>query len=74
MSMPTADLTTIKMLWNSILSTENAKLITADVPNFYLGTPMERSEFMLFPLKIMPKEIITKYKFQDLEEDGWVYC
>ena len=41
-STPTEDLTTIEMLWNSVLSMENAKFITADVANFYLETPMNR--------------------------------
>ncbi len=40
-STPTADLTTIKMLWHLVLSTENAKFITANVANFYLGTPVD---------------------------------
>ena len=38
----TADLVTTKILWNSVLSTENAKFITADVKNFYLNTPLDR--------------------------------
>ena len=34
---------------------------------------MERSEYMKMPLKIMPPEIVEKYKLKDLEVDGWVY-
>ena len=41
-STPTSDLSTIKMLWNSVLSTPGSKFFGLDVANFYLGTPMER--------------------------------
>lgn len=45
-SAPTADLPTIKFLWNSVLSTPGAKCFTMDVSNFYLGTPVKCPEFM----------------------------
>ena len=41
-STPTSNLPTIKMLWNSVLSTPGAKFFTVDTANFYLGTPMDR--------------------------------
>lgn len=43
-SAPTIDVTTIKVLWNSTLSTLDAKYMTLNISNFYLGTPMERPE------------------------------
>ena len=73
-STPTADLPTIKMLWNSVLSTPEAKFITMDVANFYLGTPMERPEYMRLPFKIIPQEIIDKYDLEQKFEDGLVYA
>lgn len=36
----TADLTTAKMLWNSTISTTNARYLCLDIKNLYLGTPM----------------------------------
>ena len=42
----TADLTTSKLLWNSIISTDDAGFAALDVGNFYLGTPLERYEYM----------------------------
>ena len=41
-STPTADITAFKCLVNSVLSTEQAKFMTADIRDFYLNTPMER--------------------------------
>ena len=35
----TVDLLTIKLMLNSIISTQNAKFMTMDIKNFYLNTP-----------------------------------
>ena len=53
----TADLTTTKFVWNSVLSTEGAKYACLDVGNFYLETPMERYEYMKMPLSLFPEWI-----------------
>ena len=45
----TADLTTTKILWNSVISTPHAKYLCLDIKNFYLGTPMDRFEYMKMP-------------------------
>ena len=59
-STPTADLPTIKILWNFVLSTPGAKYFTLDISNFYLVTPMDRPEYMRISFKIIPQEIIEK--------------
>jgi hypothetical protein len=38
---PTADLLTVKLLLNSIISTQHAKFMTIDIKDFYLMTPMD---------------------------------
>jgi hypothetical protein len=38
---PTADLLTVKILLNSIISMPNAKFMTIDIKDFYLNTPMD---------------------------------
>jgi hypothetical protein len=43
---PTADLLTVKLLLNSIISTPNTKFMTMDINDFYLNTPMARYEYM----------------------------
>jgi hypothetical protein len=40
---PTANLLTVKLLLNSIISTPNAKFMTLDLKDFYLMTPMKRT-------------------------------
>jgi hypothetical protein len=42
----TADMTASKLLWNSVLSTRDAKYCCADVNVFNLETPMARYEYM----------------------------
>jgi hypothetical protein len=43
----TADLLTVKLLINSVISTHGARFFTMDIKNFYLYTPMTRYEYML---------------------------
>ena len=38
---PTADLLTVKLLLNSIISTPHAQFMTIDIKDFYLMTPMD---------------------------------
>ena len=42
---PTVDLLTVKLLFNSIISTPNAKYMSIDIKDFYLCTPMTRYEY-----------------------------
>jgi hypothetical protein len=44
--MLTADLLTVKLLINSIISTPGARFLTMNIKKFYLNTPMTRYEYM----------------------------
>ena len=44
-----------------------------DISNFYLGSPLDKPEFMRMPMKLMPVEIGEKYNLKKFEHDGWVY-
>jgi hypothetical protein len=54
----TADITTFKILINSTLSTEDAKMMMMDINNYYLGTPLPKYEYMRLPISILPLDII----------------
>ena len=43
---PTADILTVKLLLNSVISTPDAKFMTMTVSNFYLMTPLECKEYL----------------------------
>eukprot|EP00956_Cyclotella_meneghiniana_P005705 scaffold7330_cov24-Cyclotella_meneghiniana.AAC.1 len=69
----TADLVTSKILWNSVISTKNARYVTADLKLFYLTAPMDRYEYMRMPIKIIPQHIIDQYNLNDKVKNGYVY-
>ena len=52
----TAALEVIRLLLNALVS-EGANLMTLDVKDFYLGTPLNESEYMRIPLKFIPIEM-----------------
>jgi hypothetical protein len=72
-STKTADLTTAKLLINSTISTPNARYMTADLKDFYLGTPMSRYEYMRIPIDMLPDTIIDQYNLRPLFHNGFVY-
>ena len=69
----TADLTTTKILWNSVISTKDARYLCLDIKNFYLGTPMDRFEYMKMPINIFPAETIEQYNLHKHAKNGFVY-
>jgi hypothetical protein len=52
-----ADLTTSKLLWNSMLSTKGAKYMCLDLKNFYLTAALDYFECMKIPLALFPEWI-----------------
>ena len=71
---PTADMLVAKLLFNSVISTPNAKFMTMDISNFYLMTPLTRPEFIRIKLSDIPDEIIMEYNQRELvTEDGLIY-
>ena len=71
----TADLTTAKIVWNSVLSTEGAKYAIFDISNMYLHPPLapEDYEYMRIPLKLLPEHTIEQYGLREKALDGMVY-
>ncbi len=61
LSMCTADLTTSKLMWNSVLSTEGAKCMCLVIKNFYLTAPLDRFKYMKMPLVLFPEWIKIQY-------------
>ncbi len=72
---PTADLHTIKLLINSMISTPGARFFMMDIKNFYLCTPMTRYKYMGLKISDMPEDVIAHYHLLDIPTpDGYVYC
>ena len=64
-STPTADLLTVKVLVNSVISTPGAKFTTIDISNFYLNTLLERYEYIIMKLANFPEEIVELYNLKE---------
>ena len=72
-STPTANLLTIKILINSIISTPGAKFMTMDIKDFYLNTPMARYKYMQLHIADMPEDVIEHYNLRDkATPDGYI--
>jgi hypothetical protein len=67
-------MTLVKVLLNSIISTENAQCVILDAKDFYLNTPMKRFKYMRLKLNDIPEKIIIEYKLHEIAtEDGYFY-
>ncbi len=72
---PTVDILTIKLLFNSIISTPNAKFMTINIKDFYLMMPMDLYEYFRMKLELFPQDIINKYALRNkVDVDGNVFC
>ena len=69
----TASIETVKLVINSTLSTPNAEYMTMDLANFYLGTPLDRPEYVRIKLSVIPQEVIDEYDLEKYAINGWVY-
>jgi len=72
-STDTAGLELIKIHWQSVLSTPNARYMTMDISNFYLNTELDRYEYMRLSLSDIPPEVIQQYNLAATAENGAVY-
>ncbi len=72
---PTADLLTVKLMFNSIILISNAKFMTIDIKDFYLMTPMARFEYFRMKLDLFPQDIIEEYGLSNkVDTDGNIFC
>ncbi len=72
---PTANLLTVKILINSIISTTGTKFMTMDIKDFYLNTLMARYKYMRLCIADMPDDVIKHYNLRDkATPNGYIYC
>ncbi len=72
---PTANLLTVKILINSIISTAGTNFMTMDIKDFYLNTPMARYEYMRLRIADMLDNVIEHYNLRDkATPNGYIYC
>jgi hypothetical protein len=70
-SAATCSMTTVKILLNAVIS-ENAGWATADISDFYLGTDLDRPEYMRVHAKYLPQA--TRDQFEITLDNDYAYC
>jgi hypothetical protein len=68
-----ANLTTSKLMWNSVPSTEGAKYMCLDIKKFYLTTPLNIIEYMKMPIALFPSWIVKQYNLTKHILNGFIY-
>ena len=64
----------MKLLLNSVISTEGAKFMTLDIANFYLCTPLPRKEYLKMKLADFLDAVIARYDLKaKATSDGYVF-
>ena len=69
-----ASLETFKILVNSTISTEGARMCTADISNMYLNSDLPEPEYVKFPANMVPTRIITHYNLTNYIMHGYLYA
>jgi len=72
-STRTANLTTSKLLWNSVLSTEGACYMCLVIKNFYLTAALDYYEYMKIKLALFPEWIKMQYNLNTHARDGFAF-
>lgn len=69
---PAASLLETKILINSVISDakRGARFCTADLKDHFLGSPMERAEYMKVHISRFPPDIIQRYNLNALKTDN----
>jgi hypothetical protein len=71
---PTADLTTAKLMFNSVLSTPGAKFMGIDLKDFYLCSKLDEYEYVRIPKHMLPDKIIALYNLKPKIVNRFVYA
>ncbi|GAX14227.1 hypothetical protein FisN_1Hu418 [Fistulifera solaris] len=72
-STQTADVITVKVLINSVLSTPNAQAMSMDLKDFYLTANLDEYEYIRVPVYLIPDFIIDLYQLHDKIHNGFLY-
>ncbi len=69
----TADITTSKLHWNSVLSMQNAKYMCLEIKIFYLLAPLNRYKYMRIQIGLFTLWIIKQYYLNNNVYHGHIY-
>ena len=69
----TSSFNLFKLVFNSVLSRKGAKLVTYDIRNHYLATPLDYPKYFKIKLTDIPQYFIDEYNLHGYVHNGWVY-
>ena len=73
-SIPTAELLTVKIMLNSVISTPEAKFMTIGIKTFYLNTQMTRYEYLLLHMSDILDNVKQHHQLQQkATNNGYIY-
>jgi hypothetical protein len=70
LTLRTANITTAKLLWNSVISTPGAQCICFIIKNFYLSAPVDWYKYMRISFAFFPPWIIEQYALKNKVLEG----
>ena len=70
---PTASLELVNTIINSVLCLHGEKFSCFEIKNFYLATPIDRSEYVKIKIDDIPAKFIEEYDLLAFTHNGWVY-
>ena len=73
-STPTSDLTTMKLHVNSTISDITSRYMCMDVKYFYLNDLMDRDEYIMIQISMIPQEFVEKYNLAEKSHNGQIYA
>ena len=74
MAVPAANLLEAKIIFNSTISTPNARFCTMDIKDFFLSSTIPKPEYMRMHISEIPEDIFTKYKMHTIKDhNGNIY-
>jgi Reverse transcriptase (RNA-dependent DNA polymerase) len=74
-STKVAELVTIKILFNNIVSTDGAKAGCIDIKDFYLNNVLPNYEYVFFLASLIPQDFLDQYRDKIIIDDnGHVYA
>jgi hypothetical protein len=73
LSVRTADVSTAKLHWNSVISTPDAWYMCLDLSLFYLSAALEYYEYMKIPLALFLIWIVEQYNLLQHAKNGMVH-
>ena len=72
-STPTSDLTTMKLNVNIFIYNIKSQYMCIDVKCFYLNNCMDRSEYIMIHISMIPQEFVEKYNLKDKVHNGYIF-